>query len=265
MSSAKTALYRHFDSAGTLLYVGISISAANRLSQHMHGSPWAREIASMTIEHHDSRAAAEAAERVAIKAEKPLWNKAHNRPDRAMTQNKKSRALPRITDSEYAAQFHGAITNATGLLMRVKDAVDGFVVSEARFSKRHWHFEASFPAGAYKENELLGDFRDNIMFGKDGSNNIVCIGMSFDNRENNRLIEFNLECDTEENLIDALVSLAPETKEFADEHGPWLAQAIKKYGEALRELARTDFRQGGNSPAFTLPKRARRLDAFEQP
>jgi len=73
----QTQLYRHFDADGKLLYVGISLSAAHRLSQHNGQSEWASKIASMTVETLASREEALAAERVAIKTEKPAWNKAN--------------------------------------------------------------------------------------------------------------------------------------------------------------------------------------------
>ena len=80
--SSRTALYRHFDAAGTLLYVGISLSAVARLRSHQDESGWFGEIASVTIEWHDSRALAFAAERAAIKSERPRFNVIHNRPKR---------------------------------------------------------------------------------------------------------------------------------------------------------------------------------------
>ena len=71
----ETALYRHFDADGQLLYVGISVNALIRLSQHRH-APWFRTIARVEIEWHPTREAAEAAELAAIRMEGPVWNKA---------------------------------------------------------------------------------------------------------------------------------------------------------------------------------------------
>lgn len=34
----RTALYRHFDAAGALLYVGISLNSIQRTAQHKHGA-----------------------------------------------------------------------------------------------------------------------------------------------------------------------------------------------------------------------------------
>lgn len=74
----KTALYRHYDARGKLLYIGISLSAVQRLKQHVGDKEWASEIASVKIEQHDTRDAALKAEAEAIKAERPRWNVKHN-------------------------------------------------------------------------------------------------------------------------------------------------------------------------------------------
>jgi hypothetical protein len=67
------SLYRHFDINGRLLYVGISLNAAARLSQH-RTSKWFNEIASVTVEHFDDAQAAKRAEGEAIFKELPLYN-----------------------------------------------------------------------------------------------------------------------------------------------------------------------------------------------
>jgi len=69
-----THLYRHYDSAGRLLYVGISLSAVQRLAQHRDHSHWFEDIANVAIERHESREQALAAERAAIIKEQPLCN-----------------------------------------------------------------------------------------------------------------------------------------------------------------------------------------------
>lgn len=73
-TSLPTALYRHFNRTGELLYVGISLNALSRLDQHVKGSHWSRDIASVTIEWLDSTADALKAEQQAIDNEKPLHN-----------------------------------------------------------------------------------------------------------------------------------------------------------------------------------------------
>lgn len=69
----RTALYRHFNVEGSLLYIGISISAVVRFHQH-HKKSWYYDIANITIEWFDSRSEAEDAERKAIWDEKPAHN-----------------------------------------------------------------------------------------------------------------------------------------------------------------------------------------------
>jgi hypothetical protein len=69
-----TALYRHFDSEGCLLYVGISLNAIARLANHRLTSHWFETVARVEIERFRSRQAALAAERKAIRTEKPLHN-----------------------------------------------------------------------------------------------------------------------------------------------------------------------------------------------
>jgi len=69
----KTALYRHFDAADTLLYVGISLSAVQRLSQHSD-KPWFNAIARVEVQWLETREEALLAEAEAIATEKPVWN-----------------------------------------------------------------------------------------------------------------------------------------------------------------------------------------------
>lgn len=70
----QAAVYRHYDTTGALLYVGISRNLIGRQAQHMRGSSWAREIARIDIEWHPSEGAALEAESAAIEAEAPKYN-----------------------------------------------------------------------------------------------------------------------------------------------------------------------------------------------
>ena len=69
-----TSLYRHFDADAVLLYVGISLSAVGRLSDHRHTSAWFPQIARVTVEQFPDRASAYEAETAAINNENPLFN-----------------------------------------------------------------------------------------------------------------------------------------------------------------------------------------------
>lgn len=73
----RTSLYRHFDEAGELLYVGVSLNHVARLGQHSKSASWFEQIASITIEHFMDRASAIEAEKVAIKSEAPRYNVVH--------------------------------------------------------------------------------------------------------------------------------------------------------------------------------------------
>ena len=77
MKNGRTALYRHWNADGELLYVGISLNAVSRLAQHRIEANWFDDIARVDIEWHPTREAAESAERSAIKTEHPLHNIAH--------------------------------------------------------------------------------------------------------------------------------------------------------------------------------------------
>lgn len=70
----RTALYRHFDADGKLLYVGISNDALRRLLQHKDRSHWFETIAQVDIEWLGGRETALAAEAIAIAKECPAWN-----------------------------------------------------------------------------------------------------------------------------------------------------------------------------------------------
>ena len=69
-----TQLYRHYDSEGTLLYVGISLSALMRLMQHKENADWFLDITKITIQNFPTRQKALDAETQAIVTENPKHN-----------------------------------------------------------------------------------------------------------------------------------------------------------------------------------------------
>lgn len=74
-----TALYRHYNEAGELLYVGVSFDPLHRLKQHWGDQKcWVDDIANMTIERFPTRHEALQAEKNAIKKELPKYNITHN-------------------------------------------------------------------------------------------------------------------------------------------------------------------------------------------
>lgn len=70
-------LYRMFNRAGDLLYVGITADIGMRFAQHSATQPWWKSVGRIAVEHHDDRPSVERAERAAIRAEAPLYNRVH--------------------------------------------------------------------------------------------------------------------------------------------------------------------------------------------
>lgn len=75
----KYRLYRHFDKQQNLLYVGISLRAFQRLSEHREHSHWFSDIANVTFEPFSTKEAALAAEKQAIQSESPKFNVHYNK------------------------------------------------------------------------------------------------------------------------------------------------------------------------------------------
>lgn len=77
MTREQHVLYRFFDDAGTLLYVGITNSPRSRLRDHRAYSPWWDRSTTITLTRFSNRIELEAAELDAIKTEHPKYNRAH--------------------------------------------------------------------------------------------------------------------------------------------------------------------------------------------
>ena len=103
LTEMTTQLYRHFDKNNNLLYVGISLSTFNRLSQHKDHSGWFYGITNVTIEHFPTREEALAAERKAIKSEAPKFNIAMRKTMAEI--EKEEREQKRITQLAMAEKF----------------------------------------------------------------------------------------------------------------------------------------------------------------
>lgn len=70
----RTALYRLYDTAGVLLYVGVSDKPLVRWAQHAAEKAWWPDVAKLTLTWHDTRELALDAELCAIRAERPRHN-----------------------------------------------------------------------------------------------------------------------------------------------------------------------------------------------
>ncbi|MFF9118287.1 GIY-YIG nuclease family protein [Streptomyces massasporeus] len=73
-AAERTALYRLYDAAGHLLYVGVARNPDVRWATHSQSKPWWSEVDTRKVEWIDSRAEAERAELAVIRAEHPLYN-----------------------------------------------------------------------------------------------------------------------------------------------------------------------------------------------
>lgn len=71
-------VYRFYDKVGTLLYVGCTANLFQRLVGHRSQSVFHDQIASVIVEHFDSRAAARVVETEHITNLLPAYNVEHN-------------------------------------------------------------------------------------------------------------------------------------------------------------------------------------------
>jgi hypothetical protein len=74
-----TTLYRFYDAAGDLLYVGIAANPGRRFHQHAGDKTWWTQVVGSTMTHYPTSEAAAYAEIVAITNEHPRHNVVHNR------------------------------------------------------------------------------------------------------------------------------------------------------------------------------------------
>lgn len=73
-----TAVYRNYDAADSLLYIGISDHFGRRWEQHAKVQPWWPHVRRQTVTWYATRAEALAEEATAIHEERPAFNVTHN-------------------------------------------------------------------------------------------------------------------------------------------------------------------------------------------
>lgn len=100
--STPTALYRLFGEDDALLYVGVAKTFGPRWHQHAHSQPWWHEVRRQSVDWYPSREEAETAERAAIKAERPKYNKQHNEDWGAPRRSAKRELKPEPTAADVA-------------------------------------------------------------------------------------------------------------------------------------------------------------------
>lgn len=119
----RCAVYRQFDADDQLLYVGMTGALDIRMSQHRLYSDWWPDAARMEVTWYRSRTEADAAEKLAIQTEGPLYNVVHKpgrvhwtalRPARPVDDGVVGMAdLPRLLSARVAAAERGEQTVIT--------------------------------------------------------------------------------------------------------------------------------------------------------
>lgn len=71
-------LYRFWNAAGQLLYIGITNDAHRRFTSHGKDKPWWPEVVSITMQKYEDRLTLIQAEMQAIQVEHPIYNITHN-------------------------------------------------------------------------------------------------------------------------------------------------------------------------------------------
>lgn len=89
-------VYIHLDAGDAVLYVGISLSLANRTGSHRAGSPWWKQIATIRVEHFPNRESALTREAELIAELRPPNNSAGIPAEPAI---KRARTAERIVSS----------------------------------------------------------------------------------------------------------------------------------------------------------------------
>lgn len=95
--NGRTAVYRLFDGAGALLYVGMAVHPSARWRAHALEKPWWPEVASKSVEWHETRETAAEHEYQAIASENPRYNVVRDRRRFHLLKPPKPRRIGRLT------------------------------------------------------------------------------------------------------------------------------------------------------------------------
>ncbi|MGV0993427.1 MAG: hypothetical protein ACOYB7_14365 [Mycobacterium sp.] len=119
----ETTLYRAFDKAGQLLYVGISHNPFLRLGRHADHSAWSADATTITLERFNSRAEATDAELAAIRDEDPVFNFS-GRPQLRWSQWAIAYPAGKHADDITEAEVEDALRKAVAQIERVRSDYD---------------------------------------------------------------------------------------------------------------------------------------------
>ena len=136
-------LYRQFDKNDNLLYVGVSLSVIQRLSQHKTCSPWYHKIAKITVETFNSRKEVLAAEKKAILEEHPRYNKYRPKPklkEKTKAQNSRDNLTRQIVEFKPTYTVAEASQLLHVSILQIKEWVDsgqmGAIITSKYFDSR---------------------------------------------------------------------------------------------------------------------------------
>lgn len=110
---ADRILYRFYDSADQLLYVGISTNMLLRLQSHSYQQPWWQDAVRIDLQRFADREELEAAEREAIHFEKPKYNVVHAPPRRPCSPMRRQHGQGSVfqrADGMWVASFEDGAT-----------------------------------------------------------------------------------------------------------------------------------------------------------
>lgn len=119
-------LYRFYDAAGRLLYVGVSRNLASRWAQHESEKSWWPAVARKTVVMYGSRREAELAEGRAIRSESPLHNLAMGRKDKEAPKRAARKSPSTLRQQVEAAQLARSPQNSFSLDRKFLDRIDAY-------------------------------------------------------------------------------------------------------------------------------------------
>jgi hypothetical protein len=156
-------LYRFFDRSGRLLYIGITVAAAARWGQHSWDKSWWNEVATCTIQHFPRRSTALAAERAAIRSEKPLHNVQHNNTQATETQEQTLAAVMGIRAEAFMVIRCTEITRVPRLL-QVEEYARRISTENSMFRQFDPAMVEPLVEERMREQEILNDPRRRFEF-----------------------------------------------------------------------------------------------------
>lgn len=136
--TASTTLYRLYNAADALLYVGIASNPGRRFEQHRTDKLWWGDVASITLEHHPSREVALEAELAAIRTENPRHNIAGHPGHQPSAPGWEHRPLPNgaYLDTEHRGDHIRVTINRDDLVNELRQAGQPYEVP-ARVAAAH--------------------------------------------------------------------------------------------------------------------------------